>query len=188
MTRTWLRMSILAVAAVVLAAAAIPLWACPRVTAAPTATPADAWAAMFPDGLVDAAGKKVSLDQLKGKVVGIYFSAHWCPPCRAFTPKLVEFRDKNDANFEVVFVSADRTADAKTKYMTEAQMKWPSVPFAAKSAKALMSTHQVRGIPMLVILSPGGKVISKNGRGEVMSAAATCLDTWKKAGAEADAK
>jgi len=26
----------------------------------------------------------------KPKFTAIYYSAHWCPPCRAFTPKLVD--------------------------------------------------------------------------------------------------
>ena len=25
------------------------------------------------------------------KIYGLYFSAHWCPPCRKFTPQLVEY-------------------------------------------------------------------------------------------------
>ena len=77
----------------------------------------DPFRELFTDGLIDADGNVVSLDHLKGKIVGIYFSAHWCPPCRAFTPKLVEFRDKNSARFELVFVSSDRSKAEKIKYM-----------------------------------------------------------------------
>jgi len=29
-------------------------------------------------------------DALAGKKVLVYFSAHWCPPCRGFTPLLKE--------------------------------------------------------------------------------------------------
>lgn len=52
-------------------------------------------------------------EALNGKAVGLYFSAHWCPPCRAFTPVLAEvyrtLKHKRD-DFEVVFVSGDRDA------------------------------------------------------------------------------
>lgn len=43
--------------------------------------------------LTDVTGtKKETATLLKDKdVVGLYFSASWCPPCQAFTPKLIEF-------------------------------------------------------------------------------------------------
>ena len=41
--------------------------------------------------IVDKEGGEVTLETLQSKdVVGLYFSAHWCGPCRAFTPKLVQ--------------------------------------------------------------------------------------------------
>ena len=42
-------------------------------------------------------GSRVSVDALRGKVVALYFSAHWCPPCRGFTPKLKEFYEQVNA-------------------------------------------------------------------------------------------
>ena len=42
--------------------------------------------------LQKADGANASADCLNGKaVILIYFSAHWCPPCRAFTPMLKDF-------------------------------------------------------------------------------------------------
>ena len=55
---------------------------------------------LFQGPLLNSKGKEVSKEVLAGKTIGLYFSAHWCPPCRGFTPKLVEFRDSNKKDFE----------------------------------------------------------------------------------------
>ncbi|MGB1597763.1 MAG: thioredoxin-like domain-containing protein, partial [Promethearchaeia archaeon] len=61
--------------------------------------------------LVAADGSKTNAQELKGKYVGIYFSAGWCQPCKAFTPTLIQLYSKlkiaDGKNFEIVLVSAD---------------------------------------------------------------------------------
>ncbi len=139
-------------------------------------------AAILPAKLEDASGKEVDPASLKGKTVGLYFSAHWCPPCRAFTPSLVKFRDKHaEEDFEIVFVSLDHSAGEKATYIREMKMKWLTVPGASSNeARALADRFQVNGIPMLVILAPDGSVVTPNGREDVMVSADTALRTWKE--------
>ncbi len=44
------------------------------------------------DEVITKEGNKALKDVLEGyKLYAIYFSAHWCPPCRNFTPMLAEF-------------------------------------------------------------------------------------------------
>ena len=112
------------------------------------------------DGSVEAA----SLD---GKaVVGLYFSAHWCPPCKMFTPKLADSYKQIKADskdFEVVFVSSDRDEASFNEYFGE--MPWLAVPFAAKEVAAKLSQQfSVSGIPTFVLLDGEGNILSKNGR------------------------
>ncbi len=73
-----------------------------------------------------------------GKVLGIYFSAHWCPPCRAFTPQLVQWHDKvkagpNGNNFNIVFVSSDRDEKSMKDYFGE--MPWHALPYSDRDRK-----------------------------------------------------
>lgn len=135
---------------------------------------------VFAKQLVDTAGRPVSATHLRGKVVGLYFSAHWCPPCRAFTPKLVAFRDANSDNFEVVFVSFDKDEKAKSDYMEETMMKWATVPFDMDLKRKLASHYQVEGIPALVIVDAQGKLITLEGRAGIERQADASLASWRQ--------
>lgn len=42
------------------------------------------------------------------QMIGVYVSAGWCPPCRAFSPVLSKWAKEHKDEFEVVFVSLDK--------------------------------------------------------------------------------
>lgn len=129
--------------------------------------------------LIDANGNKVDVRSLQGKIIGLYFSAHWCRPCRDFTPKLVEFRNTNAKDFEVIFVSSDRSAADQQKYMQESGMNWPAVPYQSECKAILKDRFSIRGIPALIIVDGKGNLISAQGRSEVDANSKTTLAKWK---------
>lgn len=99
---------------------------------------------------------QVEVSELEGKVVGLYFSANWYPPCRNFTEILInayEHLNRSGSKFEVVFVSSDEDLDAFNKY--RALMPWLSIPFSdLETKKALDRKFDIEGIPCLIILQP----------------------------------
>lgn len=131
---------------------------------------------LLADNIVNQVGEKVDWMTItgKGKILGLYYSAHWCPPCRGFTPKLAEWykgMKAKDAgkNFEMIFVSSDSDQAAFDEYYKE--MPWLALKFDKRQEKAdLSKKHGVRGIPTLVILNAEtGAVITSKGRAKVTS-------------------
>ena len=137
--------------------------------------------ALFGKKLKNAKKKDVPVDLLTDKIIGVYFSAHWCPPCCSFTPVLVKFHNdltKQNKAFEVVFVSSDRDKKAMYNYMKETQMPWLALPHGDKHKETLAKKFNVRGIPKLVILNAQGELITENGRGDVSRGDTSIYDKW----------
>jgi nucleoredoxin len=113
------------------------------------------------------------------KIIGIYFSAHWCGPCRGFTPVLAGFYNKvneNEKVFEVVFVSSDSEEESYQNYLSE--MPWVALPLNNYEGDQLKNKFQVKGIPRLVILSPNGEKIEDNGRESVTVQGVQAFYKW----------
>ncbi|KAK6115153.1 hypothetical protein DH2020_007422 [Rehmannia glutinosa] len=82
--------------------------------------------------------RTVKISDLEGKIVGIYFSANWYPPCHNFTPILANAYEqlKNyDPGFEIVFVSSDEDQNAFDEY--RALMPWLAIPFSIWNQREL---------------------------------------------------
>ena len=101
--------------------------------------------------------------------IAFYYSASWCPPSRAFTPDLVSFYNEfkpSHPNFEIIFVSDDRSDGDMASYMKTDSMPWPAVRFADVSDPDLNAGQFCgAGIPCLVLVDRNGNVLSDTYRG-----------------------
>ena len=59
---------------------------------------------------------------------GVYVSAHWCGPCRTFTPTLLKFYDEaREKGLEIVFISCDHSDASFQEYYST--MPWQTLPY-----------------------------------------------------------
>lgn len=122
-----------------------------------------------------------TVDALKGKkLVLLYFSASWCPPCQAFTPILVNFHAQfaKSHKFEIVYISSDRTPAEFDAYFGAKMPHWLAFESqTTPSSTALLRTHlskslAIRGIPTLVVLdATTGLFVTSDARAHVMATA-----------------
>ena len=113
-------------------------------------------------------GEKPTAELLAGAAhVLLYFSAHWCPPCRGYTPQLSQAyaaSAKAGKETAIVFISSDRDQASFDEYYGE--MTFYALPFAASGVKeALSAKYSVQGIPTLIALDGSCGVVDASARG-----------------------
>jgi len=99
------------------------------------------------------------------KLIAFYFSAHWCAPCRKFTPQLVDYYKRvasEHPEFEIVFFSRDKSQYAFETYMRETSMPWLAIDYGKIKSKEALTTNAGNGIPSLVLVDSSGNVISSS--------------------------
>ena len=101
-------------------------------------------------------------------LIGIYFSAHWCPPCNRFTPILIDFYKKANEEkkeIEIIFASFDRDTKSFDEYY--GSMPWISIPFENEMRETIAEAFGINGIPALLIFDNKGNLIEQEARNSV---------------------
>jgi nucleoredoxin len=125
--------------------------------------------------LLQSVSKSVSTNTLlkDTKLVALYFSAAWCPPCQKFSPILKEFYKHTSRNdIEIIYVSSDKSLDEFNTYY--GSMPWLAMMTdkeAAKRKNDLGRALKLAGIPTLVVLEvETGYFVTNQARQQVYEA------------------
>uniref|UniRef100_T2MB65 Nucleoredoxin-like protein 2 n=1 Tax=Hydra vulgaris TaxID=6087 RepID=T2MB65_HYDVU len=111
-----------------------------------------------------------------------YFSAHWCPPCRQFTPVLKDFYEVvKDSGVEVIFISSDRSHEDMISYMKEAHGDWYCLEYGSALVTKLKEKFGIRGIPTLIVCRKDGSLVTSSGRNHVSEKEpSAAVADWRK--------
>ncbi|MBN2070829.1 MAG: redoxin domain-containing protein [Candidatus Krumholzibacteriota bacterium] len=117
-------------------------------------------------------GKKLDLQQYRGKVVLIDFWASWCAPCRAEMPTVKKVYSENKGKgFDIIGISMDDSREKFDSYVKEQQIEWRQV-FDGKGWQAELGLkYAVGSIPSTFLVDRAGVIRYKNLRGNELGEA-----------------
>ncbi|HEX2628037.1 MAG TPA: TlpA disulfide reductase family protein, partial [Chitinophagaceae bacterium] len=112
---------------------------------------------------------KISLADFKGKYLFIDFWTSWCGPCRAehYYMKKAWEQYKNKS-FVILQVSMDEKKEKWLKALQQDQLPWQNTLNKTGWDEQLEKVFNFKGVPANFLISPEGKIIGRNLRGEML--------------------
>ncbi len=118
-------------------------------------------------------GRRLKLDDFRGKYLLIDFWATWCGPCVAGIPELKEVHDRfgKDERFAMLSLSLDAAKEAPRKLVEEKGMAWSQGFLGEWAEGGVQDAYHVEAIPALFLIGPDGTIRAQGLRGGAIGAA-----------------
>ena len=108
-------------------------------------------------------GKKLSLSDLKGKIVYVDVWATWCGPCRGEVPysKKLQKKFNDDDRVAFLYVSIDNNEEDWKKVLSEdTEFKGIHILHQPQEAEvSMLGIYMITGIPRYVLIDQEGKIV-----------------------------
>jgi peroxiredoxin len=135
---------------------------------------------------IDGNGKKIKplkLEQLKGRVIYMYFFQDWCPGCKSHGfPTIKELTKQFKSNPDVAFIAVqtvfegfsfnteDKLRESQIKYDIQIPMAHDAGNNDRRRTPQTMINYRSGGTPWTVIIDPGGTIVYNDFHIEVKQA------------------
>ena len=122
----------------------------------------------IPEELLLSDGKIDKTKVFESPLIGLYFSALWCPPCVGFHSLMMDFYKKanNDKkNIEIIFCSLDEDEEDFHQYLKK--LPFPSIDYTDPKLEDLTTAFEIEAIPDLIVFDKFGNLIDVNGRAAI---------------------
>ncbi|XP_042527166.1 nucleoredoxin-like protein 1 [Dipodomys spectabilis] len=127
--------------------------------------------------------------RLENRLLLLFFGAAGCPRCQAFAPVLRDFFVRLTDEFYVlraaqlalVYVSQDPTEEQQDQFLKDMPDKWLFLPFEDGLRRELGRRFSVQRLPAVVVLKPGGDVLTRDAADEIQRLGPACFANWQEA-------
>jgi len=105
-------------------------------------------------------GRKLTLDELRGKAVFLNFWASWCPPCRAEAKDLeAAWQQVKDKNMVFLGVALQDTDQNSLEFLKEFNVSYPN---GKDESGKIAVDYGTWGIPESFFIDPQGRITYKH--------------------------